>query len=97
MQEFHKYDLDSSGFIDPLEFTSVAMDLRINISSVIKIHTDFICILSYFCAFPLQSTDKFEFLDRELETGKEVLLIKADFTPLNTSTMTKFEKQDSVS
>lgn len=37
------------------------------------------------------------FMDPELEIGKEALLIVADFTPLNLSTMTKFEKQGMVS
>ena len=36
------------------------------------------------------------FIDKELEIGKEALMIVADFTPLNLSTMTKFEKQGTV-
>ena len=34
MEEFHKYDLDSSGFIDPQEFVNIALDLKMDTNAV---------------------------------------------------------------
>ena len=34
MEEFHKYDVDSSGFIDPQEFVNIAMNLNLDANAV---------------------------------------------------------------
>lgn len=56
MQEFHKYDLDSSGTIDPIEFTSIAMDLRLEINEVASILIILFCIniYRYLCVLTFQ-------------------------------------------
>lgn len=122
MQEFHKYDLDSSGFIDPLEFTNIAIDLNVDINAVgypsstlfpsscpsflpfwfssSSLSPSFPSSLSYFtflAIFQPQTRDKFTFMDSEMVPGKEAVVIKADLSPLQISSMTKFNKKESVS
>ena len=62
----------------------------------------FICIHHYYYFFfcynySQTERDVFQFIDKELEVGKEGLTIMTDFEPIVISTMTKFSSRQQVS